>query len=88
MYKVIRNRSNFPQPFIFCRYVALLLTFIRRGQFVLGKQNGAIHIFNVYKTDFSRSVLRFGVNCAFIFVTDYAIATGGYAVSLGNFALC
>ena len=47
---------------------------------------GAIHIFNVYKTDFSRSVLRFGVNCAFLAVRNHAIATDLVLVSLEYFA--
>ncbi len=44
--------------------------------------------FLVYEIDFSFSVLPFFVNCAFLAVTDHAIATMHFTVSLKNFALC
>ena len=55
--------------------IASLCAFIRRGQFVLGKQNWRNSHFRFTKLISQISFSLFVVNCAFIFVSDYAIAT-------------
>ena len=57
------------------KYAHFVRIFAVRGQFVLGKQNGAIHILGLRNCIYHSSFYLLGVNCAFLFAVDFAIAT-------------
>ena len=53
--------------------IAFALRISRRGQFVLEKQIGAIHIFRFTKLISNTVFSDFCVNCAFLAVSDFAV---------------
>ena len=82
---------HIPPPLKHCRLemlIASLCAFYAEDSFCQENRNWRNSHFFVYEIDFSFSVLPFFVNCAFLAVTDYAIATMHFTVSLKNFALC
>ncbi len=82
---------HIPPPLKHCRLemlIASLCAFYAEDSFCQENRNWRNSHFLVYEIDFSFSVLTFFVNCAFLAVTDYAIATMHFTVSLKNFALC